>query len=75
MRGADPAALEEKVKKWYGEGDEGDTDVGVKGHVSMILVEFVVYSFNCVACVQPKLIRYNSLGCSCELAEQQPVGR
>ena len=57
MRGADPAALEEKVKKWYGEGDEGDTDVGVKGHVSMILVEFVVYSFNCVACVQPKLIR------------------
>ena len=36
MRGADPAALEEKVKKWYGEGDEGDTDVGVKGHVSSI---------------------------------------
>ena len=36
MRGADPTALEEKVKKWYGEGEEeGDTDVGVKGHVGV----------------------------------------
>ena len=34
QRGADPAALEEKIKKWYGSGDESADDLGVKGHVS-----------------------------------------
>lgn len=36
MRGADPEALEEKIKKWCppcGEGDEDDETL-VKGHVS-----------------------------------------
>lgn len=34
IRGADPALLEEKIKKWYTEeeGEEGDSVV--KGHVS-----------------------------------------
>lgn len=31
MTGADEKKLEEKIKKWIG---EGDSDVGVKGHVS-----------------------------------------
>lgn len=36
QRGADPAALEEKIKKWYGEGDEdGGDEVLVKGHMDL----------------------------------------
>ena len=34
QRGADPNMLEEKIKKWYGDGEGGDEDVAVKGHVS-----------------------------------------
>jgi hypothetical protein len=42
QRGADPNALEEKIKKWYGEADDdGGDEVTVKGHVSMIL--FVLF--------------------------------
>ena len=34
LRGADPAALEEKIKKWYqDEDDDGDGDMRIKGHV------------------------------------------
>ena len=39
VRGADPAALEEKIKKWYGDADgdeEGAEEVPVKGHVSWV---------------------------------------
>ena len=35
QRGADPNALEEKIKKWYGSGDDTSSDLGVKGHVSV----------------------------------------
>lgn len=34
MTGADEKKLEEKIKKWSG---NGDNDVGVKGHVSTAL--------------------------------------
>lgn len=33
MKGADAAALEEKIKKWMGDGEEGADEVTVKGHV------------------------------------------
>lgn len=39
LRGADPGALEEKIKKWYGSGEEDEEEVCVKGH--MDLVSFV----------------------------------
>ena len=35
QRGADTNALEEKIKKWYGSGDDTSSDLGVKGHVSL----------------------------------------
>ena len=37
LRGADQNALEEKVKKWYDAGAEGDEseECAVKGHVSI----------------------------------------
>lgn len=36
VRGADPAALEEKIKKWYQDDDEdGDGDTRVKGHMDL----------------------------------------
>ncbi|XP_062607510.1 thioredoxin-like protein 1 [Saccostrea cucullata] len=35
MKGADPAALEEKIKKWMGEGEEGADEVTVKGHMDL----------------------------------------
>ena len=40
QRGADQNALEEKVKKWYTEGAEGDEaeECLVKGHVSEFLL-------------------------------------
>ena len=34
-RGADAAALEDKIKNWYGGEDDGAEEVGVKGHVSI----------------------------------------
>jgi hypothetical protein len=39
LRGADPGSLEEKVKKWYGSGDDADDDNLVKGHVSSYFYE------------------------------------
>ena len=34
LRGADPAALEDMIKKWYQDEDEdGDGDTRIKGHV------------------------------------------
>lgn len=34
LRGADPGALEEKIRKWYQEDEEeGEGDIPVKGHV------------------------------------------
>lgn len=37
LRGADPNALEEKIKQWKGEDSEGGEDeVTVKGHVRYI---------------------------------------
>ena len=34
LRGADPAALEEKIKKWYQDDEEdGEGDLRIKGHV------------------------------------------
>ncbi|XP_046556105.1 thioredoxin-like protein 1 [Haliotis rubra] len=35
QKGADPKALEEKIKKWYGEEDEGEEEVVVKGHMDL----------------------------------------
>ncbi|KAH3873149.1 thioredoxin-like protein 1 [Dreissena polymorpha] len=36
QRGADPNALEEKIKKWYGaEDEEGEEGVTVKGHMDL----------------------------------------
>ena len=37
LRGADPLALEEKIKKHYQDGeDDGGEEVLVKGHVSVV---------------------------------------
>lgn len=33
MTGADPKKLEEKIKKWIGDEEDGDGGCGVKGHV------------------------------------------
>lgn len=33
LRGADPNVLEEKVKKWYGDGEASEDEPAVKGHV------------------------------------------
>lgn len=38
LRGADSESLEEKVKKWYGSGDDTDDDNLVKGHVSKLFM-------------------------------------
>ena len=35
MSGADPKKLKEKIIKWIG---DGDSDVGVKGHVSFMML-------------------------------------
>ncbi|KAK7466606.1 hypothetical protein BaRGS_00037329 [Batillaria attramentaria] len=36
LRGADPAALEEKIRKWYSEDEEdGEGDTRVKGHMDL----------------------------------------
>ncbi|KAL4216514.1 Thioredoxin-like protein 1 [Mactra antiquata] len=36
QRGADPVGLEEKIKKWYSEGeDDGSDEVTVKGHMDL----------------------------------------
>ena len=36
LRGADPGALEEKIKKWYSSGDDDEEESAVKGYVSAI---------------------------------------
>lgn len=36
IRGADPAGLEDAIKKWYGEEDEADDSTIAKGQVMMI---------------------------------------
>lgn len=35
LRGADPATLEERVKRWYGSGEDADDDNLVKGHMDL----------------------------------------
>jgi thioredoxin len=35
LRGADPGSLEEKIKKWYGSGDEAEDESLVKGHMDL----------------------------------------
>ena len=46
LRGADEAALEAKVKKWYQEDeDDGDGDTRVKGHVSYLPFFLYIYFF------------------------------
>ncbi len=42
QRGADPVALEEKIKKWYS-GDDSAGDLGVKGHVSCLKQRFFFF--------------------------------
>lgn len=39
MTGADPKKLREKIIKWIG---ESDSDVGVKGHVSYMMISIVI---------------------------------
>lgn len=41
IQGADPNKLEEKIKKYYDSEDNGDQDVGVAGHVSVIYLFFL----------------------------------
>jgi len=36
LRGADAGSLEEKIRKWYGSGDENEDETIVKGQVSDI---------------------------------------
>lgn len=36
LRGADPGALEEKIKKWYGTGEDEEDETGVKGHMDLV---------------------------------------
>jgi len=35
LRGADAGSLEEKIRKWYGSGEENDDETVVKGQVSI----------------------------------------
>jgi thioredoxin len=35
LRGADPGALEEKIQKWYGSGDDNEDETVVKGHMDL----------------------------------------
>ena len=42
LRGADAGNLEEKIRKWYGSGDENEDESVVKGQVSMHI--FFCYS-------------------------------
>lgn len=44
MTGADEKKLEEKIKKWIG---NGDSDVGVKGHVSSIYIRGHASTLKC----------------------------
>ena len=48
MRGADPNALEEKIKKWYGSADDGGDDSPVKGYVrsSVFMLIQLLYTNN-----------------------------
>ena len=47
LRGADPNALEEKIKKWYGAGEEDEDEPAVKGHVS---IHDLTHFFQCGKC-------------------------
>jgi len=47
LRGADAGSLEEKIRKWYGSGDENEDESVVKGQVS----ESFVYRLFVVAYV------------------------
>lgn len=52
MKGADAAALEEKIKRLMGDGEEGADEVTVKGHVSVVTFHYVLhyithYMYNC----------------------------
>jgi len=35
LRGADAGSLEEKIRKWYGSGEENEDETAVKGQVSI----------------------------------------
>lgn len=43
MKGADAAALEEKIKRLMGDGEEGADEVTVKGHVSVVTFHYVLH--------------------------------
>lgn len=43
MKGADAAALEEKIKRLMGDGEEGADEVTVKGHVSVITLHYILH--------------------------------
>lgn len=43
MKGADAAALEEKIKRLMGDGEEGADEVTVKGHVSVITLHITLH--------------------------------
>ena len=51
LRGADAGSLEEKIRKWYGSGDENEDESVVKGQVSkldLLHVSQVVWRYqNC----------------------------
>jgi len=49
LRGADAGSLEEKIRKWYGSGDENEDDSVVKGQVSVTFVLSLSFSFS-VSC-------------------------
>jgi hypothetical protein len=49
MKGADPNALEEKIKKWYGSGDEDEEEPAVKGYVRWLPVYLVLRTHH--ACI------------------------
>ena len=52
LRGADPAALEEKIKKWYQDDEEdGEGDLRIKGHVWN---HFVLFFYTYYHTVQSK---------------------
>lgn len=42
MKGADAAALEEKIKRLMGDGEEGADEVTVKGHVSVVTFHYYI---------------------------------
>lgn len=62
MTGADEKKLEEKIKKWIG---EGDSDVGVKGHVSSWdYYSHLVHNFHkkWLQCLKDSTVNYELVG-------------